>query len=134
MSLPWGLLAEIVKTYPIAILLIPFVWILWQVYAPKYCPRVEETAWTAAKDEFRTEIDDVRSDVRDIADNVADIRETQEDHVKVTRAQAYAMNGHDETMDVEAVEEILGPDEENPTPDDFLRDPTDNSPTRGRGD
>lgn len=97
------------------------LWLVYQLYGTKL-PWVEATKWTKTKREFKSEVKGVEERVDCIAKDVSDIRQTQEDHLKVTRAQTRVLNGSAEGMNVQAVEEDIGPDSDETSPEDYLAD------------
>lgn len=130
---PWGLLA----TNPELVVLIPFVWFLWQFYAPPlidklvgYKPdspeHLYETRVTKALHSIFSQVDRMDSRVDDIGNDVEKVAETQEDLVNITLAQTRHMNGYDGDIDLQEVEQTLTEEREN-RPADFLKD---NSPER----
>lgn len=126
--IPWGLL----ETNPSLVVLIPFVWLLWQFYAPPILDRLvgykpdspEHLYDTRVTKQLRTifsQVDRVDQRIDSIGEDVERVADTQEDLVNITLAQTHHMNGHDGKIDVEEVEKRLI-DEGRDTPHDFLRD------------
>jgi len=130
-ALPWGA----VLSDPQYLILLPFAWLLWQVYAPEIIDRLTNfsddgsdhryhTAWSALKAEMMSEFDRVDNRVDAIDSNVQRIAETQEDLVNGTVAQSHLLNGSDGEMDVEAVEATLR-DEKKDRPTDYVSETDD---------
>lgn len=131
-ALPWGA----VLSDPQYLILLPFAWLLWQVYAPAVIDRLTNfstdngsdhryhTAWSALKAEMMSEFDRVDNRVDAIDSNVQRIAETQEDLVNVTVAQSHLLNGTDGEMDVEAVEATLR-DDDRDRPTDYVSETDD---------
>lgn len=128
--IPWGLLA----TNPELVVLVPFVWFLWQFYAPPLVDAVVgyddedghlyETRVTKAIHSIFSQVDRVDERMDDINENVEQMADTQEDLVNITLAQTRHMNGYDGDIDLQEVEETLTEEREK-RPGDFLREDTD---------
>lgn len=126
MTIPWGL----IETNPVLVVLIPFCWLLWQLYVPRVLDRlfggnlpdhehVYETWWTSTVEMFQSNVDQIDTRVDKIGDDVGRIADTQEDLVNVTVAQSHLMNGTDGHIDVDEVEETLL-DQNDTRPRDYL--------------
>lgn len=102
MIIPWGELSS----NPELTVLVPFLWILWQLYLPRIVPGYE-TWWTKTRQNFMAEIHSMNERFDDVAKDVSEIAETQQDLIDVTVAQTEKMNGHDGEMDIENVKEQL---------------------------
>lgn len=123
--IPWGVVLE----NPSYAFLIPFVWVLWQVYCPRIINKLAgksasdghlyDTAYTSLKTEFKSEFARLDNRVDDIHDQVCHIHDTQEDLKHITVAQSHMMNGYDGSLDVTEVEERLLDTDER-TPADYL--------------
>lgn len=124
--IPWGLL----QSNPTLVVLVPFLWLLWQFYAPPLIDRLvgykpdsnEHLYDTRVTKQLRTifsQVDRVDERIDSIGEDVERVANTQEDLVNITLAQTHHMNGHEGEIDVTAVEERLR-DEQDETPDDFL--------------
>jgi len=128
---PWSVALE----HPTFLVLVPFGWLLWQIYCPRLINRVVgkdpaegfiyDTWWTAVKRDFKSEFDRVDNRVDSMGDSMEHIAETQERLVDITIAQSKMMDGHDEEIDVANVRRDLRDDEARPQPSDYLRDDTD---------
>lgn len=116
MVVPWSELGS----SPEFVVLVPFLWLLWQLYLPRLVPNYS-TWWTNTRDSFVQEVGKVEQRVESIGDDVADIRETQEKHLNVTVAQSHLLDGHEGSMDVDRVEDKLL-DSNDDTPRDYLKD------------
>ena len=128
MTIPWGLL----ESNPSMVVLVPFGWLLWQLYLPPFIDRLvgykpdsnEHLYDTTVTQKLRTifsQVDRVDERIDAIGEDVGRVADTQEDLGNITLAQAHQMNGHDEKIDVDAVEERLG-DKREDSPQDFLQD------------
>ena len=129
--IPWGLL----ETNPLLVVLVPFGWLLWQLYIPTIIDtlvgydtedtdrpqHLYETRLTQALHNVFSQFDRVDNRIDSIGSDVEQIAETQEDLVNITLAQSHQMNGHDGDIDVDSVEETLL-DDEKEGPRRFLKD------------
>lgn len=115
MVVPWS---EI-TTNPELVILVPFIWLLWQLYLPRLIPQYQ-TWWTNTQEKFYTEVGKLDTRIDSIGQDVSDIRDKQEKHLNVTVAQSHLLDGHEGSMDVETVEDNLL-DNENETPRDYLK-------------
>jgi len=126
---PWA----VVLNNPTYAIFLPFAWLLWQVYFPRFITWlfgqdpadgfIYSTWWTSVKTEFKTEFDRVDSRVGEMENNVSQIVDTQEKLVNVTVAQSHMLNGYDGDIDVESVEERLITDEQDKPSDYRVDDP-----------
>lgn len=105
---------------PTLVVLVPFAWLLWQLYLPRIIPNYE-TWWTNTKKSLKQELRSLDSRMDSIAHDVSDISETQDKLVNVTVAQSHKMNGYEGEMDIETVKEDLL-DSEKDFPRDYLKD------------
>lgn len=125
--IPWGLF----QSKPELVILVPFLYVLWQIYVPQLAEKLlgdpstsgyaYETWWTKTRRSFMNEFSRIDSRVDGIGNDVERIAETQEDLVNVTIAQSQMMNGRDSDMDVDRVEKTLL-DEREDRPRDYLDD------------
>jgi len=128
---PWGVALQ----NPTFLVLVPFTWLLWQIYCPRLInravgkPRAEgfiyDTWWTSAKREFKSELTRMDDRMDDMGESVSHIADTQERLVDITIAQSKMMDGHDDGIKVEHVEEDLRDEEDRSHPSDYLRDDAD---------
>jgi len=127
MTIPWGL----IESNPTLVVLVPFVWLLWQFYAPPLVDKVvgykpdsnEHLYDTRVTKQLRTifsQVDRVDDRIDSIGEDVERVADTQEDLVNITLAQTHQMNGHEEEIDVDAVEQRLM-DKQQDDPSDFLQ-------------
>jgi len=117
---PW----DLVISNPSYAFILPFLWVLWQIYCPRFVNRLfgrpptddflYQTWWSRLKEDFKSEFD--RVDTR-----VQSIEHTQERLVDITIAQTHMMNGHDGEMKVEEVERDLRKHPEK-SPSDYMDD------------
>ena len=125
---PWSL----ITTNPSYAVLVPFVWILWQIYLPRFINRlvgrdpsdgfVYDTWFSSVKHEFKSEFDRIDNRVDSMGKSIEYIADKQEQLVSVTIAQSHMLNGYDGDIDVEDVEENLRDNDRPQSPEDYLED------------
>ena len=140
---PW----ELISTHPSSFVLVPFVWLVWQIYLPRLINRligkspsddfVYSTWLTSTKRELKNEIIGIDERVDKMGQSMEYIADTQDRLVNITIAQSKMMNGHDGEISVEDVEDDLRDDTDRTYPSDYLKDhpdDRDDSEYRDRGD
>ena len=132
---PWG----IATTNPSVALLLPFGWLLWQIYLPRLLNRVigkppedgfvYDSWWTSTKQEFKSEFDRVDERADKMGESIEYIANTQDKLVKITIAQSHMLNGYDGDISVEDVKDDLRDESETVRPSDYLdEDPDEETP------
>jgi len=132
---PWG----IATTNPSVALLLPFGWLLWQIYLPRLLNGVigkppedgfvYDSWWTSTKQEFKSEFDRVDERADKMGESIEYIANTQDKLVKITIAQSHMLNGYDGDISVEDVKDDLRDESETVRPSDYLdEDPDEETP------
>ena len=125
---PWSFLT----THPSSFVLVPFVWLVWQIYLPRIINKlvgkpitegfIYNTWLTETKSELKSEIIGIDERVDKMGDSMEYIAETQDRLVNITIAQSKMMNGHNGEISVKDVEDDLRDETDRSYPSDYLKD------------